>query len=92
MGEAKRKQELLERITEEVKRFGDRPIILELDLNAAFTIVGALQLALRHPQFTKMQSAAAVRAFVLEVRNQIPAEFQALRESIWLGFHPRFDE
>lgn len=92
MGEAKRKADLLARTAEEGKIWGERPIVLHMDLSTTLCMVGALQLALRHPKYGTMSGANQVRDLVLAIRDQVPAdEFPAIREMISLGFHPRFD-
>ena len=91
MGEAKRKAELLKRVLEESVDWGDRPIVLQIDLSTALSLAGTLQLALRHPEFVKLPSAASMRQLVIALRDQVPEEFPAIKEMISLGFHPRFD-
>lgn len=91
MGEAKRKAELLARAAEEGKIWGERPIVLHMDLSTTLCMVGALQLSLRHPQHASMRGAKAVRDLVLSICDQVPEEFPAIKEMISLGFHPRFD-
>lgn len=91
MGEAKRKEELLRRVVAESQAWGDRPILLDMDLSAALVLAGALQLSLRHPEAARLPSAQTVRELVMALRDQVPEEFPAIKEMISLGFHPRFD-
>lgn len=76
----------------EMERWGDRTIVLQLDIATLLGVVGALQLALRHPQFAQRPSALQVRALIMDLEKQIPAEFPAIKKIINLGFHPRFDQ
>lgn len=72
--------------------WGERPLVIDLDITSALAICGALQLALRHPGFAARPSAKQVRAVVNSIEQQIPAEFTGLKKLITLGFHQRFDE
>lgn len=91
MGEAKRKAVLLAEGRKELERWGARPVEFKVDIGMAMQVVEALQLALRHPGFSKRHSATAVRTFVLEFRNSLPPEYKALRELVRLGNDPRMD-
>lgn len=65
------------------------PISLVLDRLTVTTIVGALQLALRHPQFAETQGAAPViREFI---RRVFEAAGPAMRAAILLGYDPEHD-
>lgn len=91
MGEAKRKEALLARCAEEMQRWGDRPVVLEMNITHAMVFCGALQLALRHEGFAQRPSSSVCRKVVFDLASQIPDDFPALRELIKLGSHPRFD-
>lgn len=86
-----RKAELLPKTIEEAVRWGARPIVVEFDIGTALAICGALQLALRHPEFKGAGAAAAAYQFVKTMESSIPESFPALRETIGLGFNREFD-
>ena len=66
-----------------------RRINFSLDPCSTMTIVGALQLALRHPQFAlSMGAAPLVREFIRSVFEQATP---AMREAITLGEDPAND-
>lgn len=91
MGEARHKQEMLAAAEEEMKRWGDRPLRLDIDITTCLGMIGALQLALRHPGFQKRPSADVVRKLVFAFIRQIPPDYPALKKLMELGFHQRFD-
>ena len=91
MSEHKEKEKLLADSADEMARWGNRPIILEMDITRAMVFCGALQLALRHPGFATRPSAGEARSIVFDLANQIPEDFPALRKMIMLGFHSKFD-
>jgi hypothetical protein len=91
MGEAMRKQALLAAAESEMKAWGERPLVIEVDIAGALVFCGAMQLALRHPGFAARPSSKLCREIVMELADQVPEDFPALRELIRLGFHQRFD-
>ncbi len=67
----------------------ETPIRFSMDRLSMMTIVGALQLALRHPTFAGMNAAAPmVRTFIEEIERRAPP---ALRELIARGANPAED-
>lgn len=90
--DANQKSELLEQTLAECKRFGDRPVQWQMPIGTALSVCGALQLALRHPDFKNCTAAHQVRSFVMAFQESIPDDFPAIKKTIGLGFHSRFDE
>lgn len=86
------KQKTLAAADADMIAWGERPLVVDMDLTTALAVCGALQLALRHPGFAARPSAAQVRAVVNGIEQQIPAEFPGIKNLIRLGFHQRFDE
>jgi len=87
-----KKRHAMEAAAREMEQWGDRPVILEMDITTAVVMCGALQLALRHPDFAKQKSADAVRTLVFDIAEQISGEeYPAIQELIKMGFHSRFD-
>ena|ERR1051325_5306457 len=92
MGEAKRKAELFSRAKEEMERWGERPIVLHIGITTLIGLCGALQLALRHPQFGAGPTAKHIRECINSWLEAIPPEFPAIRQIISAGFNPEFDD
>ena len=58
----------------------ETPIQFSLDRLSTMTIVGVLQLALRHPEFSLMSpSATMVRTFIAEITRLTPPAMQTDR-------------
>ncbi len=85
-------QELVEASILDARRFGNRPIVWEMDVRGAMNMIGALQLAMRHREFQKSEAAAFVRHYVVNFRDQVAPNYPALARLIDLGFEPRFDQ
>lgn len=86
------KAKLLAEAEQDMRVWGQRPIVMEMDIVTLMSICGALQLALRHPAFKDRPAAKQVRQFVNHCEGQIPPEFGGIKRMIQLGFHQRFDE
>lgn len=85
-----RKAALLPKVIGEVERWGGRPITMDLDIATLLSIVGALQLAMRHPGF-KGHAQSHAYQFVKSIEVAIPEDFPAIKETIGLGFNRDFD-
>lgn len=86
MGAEKQQIELLKRAQQEFVRWGNRPVILQMDIATAVVYCAALQLALRHPQFSRMPSSDKVRLLLRDFRASILDDYLAIRELIDRGF------
>lgn len=85
---AQRFTEELVRLDREVRAGRRRQPELHLDYGMLATVVGQLQLALRHPNNTG-KGAQAVRAMLFELIQQIDSE--AVRVGLMAGFNPMHD-
>lgn len=88
---AEERAKLFEETLADCRRFGDRPVNWTMPMGQAMSICGALQLALRHPNFKDCNGANQVRNFVMSFQECIPEDFPAIKKTIALGFHPKFD-
>jgi len=80
------RQKQLERVfLEEIRTAG--PVRLELGALEAVSIVGQLQLALRHP-LNRGETTKIARLFIEQVRRQVP---EGLQRNIDAGFNPKMD-
>lgn len=66
-------------------------VVAQLDAAALLGLVGAAQLALRHPGFSGKPSASYVKAWIVGIADQLRGEYPALAHIIDLGFNPKFD-
>ena len=84
--------EFLARYAEELQSFETRPLTCEMSAVHLMVLIGALQLALRHPQFPEA-SAQITRDFIdgwaLAFQYQ---KKPAIKEMIERGYNPNFDE
>jgi hypothetical protein len=62
-----------------------------LDMVSLLTLIGALQIAMRHPQFKKTTSHAMIRRIIDTLISGIPEDMPATRELARLGDKPKFD-
>lgn len=69
----------------------DWEVPVHFDMTSLIAIVGALQLAMRHPQFKKRPSAAVIRKIISTLITGIPEEMPATRELARLGDNPKLD-
>ncbi len=65
---------------------------LDLDELACLSLVGTLQLALRHPQFQTKPTGHFMRQLVTDLIGRIPPERPALRKLALMGFNQSFDD
>jgi hypothetical protein len=87
-----RKREILERATAEMHAARGYALPVHMDLATALAVVGALQLALRHPANTG-PSSEAVRGVIAAVIQRIEEDgFPSLAGLARLGDNPTFDE
>ena len=63
------------------------PLRVELSALEAVSIVGQLQLALRHPA-NRGETTKIARRFIEQIRRQVP---EGLQRNIDAGFNPEFD-
>ena len=65
-------------------------IIIPMEFTAAISLVGALQLALRHPTFPE-NSRKQVEQFIYSIRDAVSSE-PAIVDIIQMGFDPEHDQ
>lgn len=65
---------------------------LDFDCTTLMSTIAALQLALRHPSFTKRPSANLIRQVVDKMIEGFPEDCPNTIQLAKLGFHKRFDE
>lgn len=83
---------LITAATAEAKRLHkDWSVNVNYDLATLITLIGTLQLAMRHPQFRKKPSFA-VRNAVAHLMAAIPEDMPATRELVRLGDNPQYDQ
>jgi hypothetical protein len=88
------KQKLLERCSQEQRQADDRDFRLPvvMDLTELLSLVGNVQLALRHPQNTGPASQIA-RDIVRQIAERVRQEgFPANAEIMLLGSDPTYDQ
>ena len=61
------------------------------DMTCLITVIGALQLAMRHPGFRKTPSSKNVRAIIDQLISGIPEDCPATRELAKLGDNQKID-
>jgi hypothetical protein len=92
MREVIEKQKLLLRIAQEARIGKDFILPVHLDLHSLMCLVGALQLALRHPANTG-PSSKVVRELIDAIIARVGNEgCVATAEMLRLGDHPEYDE
>ena len=84
--------DLLKRYVEEVDALSERPVVLSVDVQTLLLLIGALQLALRHPVFPATSKRVVLRFIETSVRTLQPEENGAISEVINRGFNPVYDE
>lgn len=68
-------------------------IPVELDATCATTLVGTLQLAMRHPQFDQLSAAGQIISEIIAgIVSRIPPDCPNIRKLIEAGFDKSFDE
>jgi uncharacterized membrane protein len=87
-----RKQRLLKAAEAAVKSRGVQPILFELDLTTAISIVGTIQFALRHPDFCKRATGKHMRGFVDRLIELLAQGDEGFRDFLKVGDDPAFDE
>lgn len=90
----RRKVELLNEVKDEAERLGTShpwQVTLQLDEHSCLSLVGALQLALRHPKFQTRPTSKWIRGLVDDLIAKIPNERQKLKKIAELGFNQNFD-
>jgi hypothetical protein len=85
------KQRVMAEAQADLELWGERPMSLVLDMPTTLRLVGALQLALRHPAFKNSPGGKSVREFVQAVEGQIPEQMTGLHQLIRLGYEQEFD-
>ena len=83
-------RQLLMTLVREFGRLGERPVIVELGVMEWFVIVGAVQLAMRHPQLSERQGVVFGRV-AREMAAAVGQWSPALAEVLELGFEWRND-
>jgi hypothetical protein len=83
---------LLAGVTNEIRAAGDRPVVqLSLDGQAALSLLGTLQLALRHPQ-NGGRLAEAMRGIAEEIERALGELGPATQQLAAMGWHPEYDD
>jgi len=83
--------ELLDRVTREITASRDFILPIHLDLHSLLCVVGALQLALRHPG-NNGQSSQVLRELIDGIIDRLETHgFTAIVELMRLGFNPEHD-
>lgn len=86
------KEFILATATAEQEQLPDDWILpVHLDMFSLMTVIGTLQLAMRHPEFRKRPTAAAVRQIIDQLIAGIPEQCPATRELVRLGDNPDYD-
>lgn len=83
-------EELIQRASAEVQRFGRHPIILQLGLQEVMAMIGLMQLGMRHPETVGTKNASIARS-VIDGFNEQLENYPALQEMIAAGFNSDFD-
>ncbi|MCI0391872.1 MAG: hypothetical protein MOB07_24280 [Acidobacteria bacterium] len=65
-------------------------MVVPLDFTALPAVIGALQLALRHPEFAPRPSAQIVRRAIRNIQDGLKEE-PVLVALIEMGFNPHYD-
>jgi hypothetical protein len=65
-------------------------IVMEIPTIKIFQIVGAIQLALRHPDFPS-SSAETCMEFLRQLQSQLAGDYPVLAQLIEQGFDPAYD-
>lgn len=85
------KERLLEHAEMAMRRLQIRPVVIEMDITTAVGMIGALQLALRHPGFRNRPTARAVRGTLDQLIDALSEGDAEFREFLKLGNNPAFD-
>ena len=64
-------------------------LAIELDFGVLIAIIGACQLALRHPDYPRYSHGLLTR-WITDVANSLPSE--QVRQIILNGFHQEYDQ
>jgi hypothetical protein len=79
-------------VTAEIASAGDRPVVqLTLDGQAALSLLGTLQLALRHPQNIG-RTSEAMRGFAQEIQTALAELGPATKQLAAMGWNPDYDQ
>ena len=86
-------QQLIDTVTKEQHENlpPDWEVPILLDMASLFVVIGAMQLALRHPQFRQTPSAKAARRIIDTLISGIPDNCPASKELARLGDNPKYD-
>ena len=77
---------------EEVAALSSRPVVFQVDVPRALVVVGALQLATRHPNLPS-NSKKVVLDFIQTLTDALsPDPNGPIAQVIELGFNPVYDE
>lgn len=69
----------------------DWAVPVHLDMVSLMCVIGTLQVALRHPEFRRRPTAAAVQQIIDQLISGIPENCPATRELARLGNNPAYD-
>lgn len=89
MGQAKDRKQLLEAAAAEMDQMSE-PILAQFHIAQAMIICGALQVALRTPNFSRGPSADVIRGFIKCTIDSVPEDMPATRQLLIQGFNPQF--
>jgi len=86
------KEQLLAAVNSEQKGLPkDWLLPVHWDMTCLISVIGALQLAMRHPHFKKRPTHAMIRQIVDQLISGIPENMPATRELARLGDNPKYD-
>ncbi len=83
-------EELIQRASEEIKRFGGRTIILQIGLQEFMVMISLMQVGMRHPETAGNGIVPIARSVIDGFSGQLE-DYPALREMIAAGFNQDFD-
>lgn len=85
-------QEIFEgAITEAIKRFAGREIVISTTIERAFVLIAMVQVGLRHPDAARTDSGHAVRTMIESLIEQIDPAHGDLWQLLTRGFDPAHD-
>lgn len=77
-------------LDEQTKAAMEMPITVQMEVLDAVSLIGALQLVLRHPEFRKRPTAKFVEGWTRQLQEHISLT-PVLAELLELGWNPAFD-
>jgi hypothetical protein len=87
-----RRMEIMERAVQQMRKWPDRSLDLEMNIAEASCLVAVVQLALRHPEAAKISAAGVADALIRRFIDQIDPEHGDVYELLMMGFDPDCDQ